>query len=408
MFVVENSGWQSYFLLLLILVFWGVWPALRRISNDASSQAFSVVMVFSQYVTTCGICFFLGSITERGSSMFPEPSFAWAIVDDSGKTLSILLLLVGGCCIAYGDSAATMAIEHLGLALGGPMVFGISLSFGTAFDFVLQRKNTTSEAVLLFMAVVCVFWAIYIDACSHEHNMDKAKTAPVSLPHQTLEKNKKMPYRKCKSMINMDAAKPQSSLLAIPQHAFVDVECSKKSMEIPLLPNVATHAIPRPRAIKLALAWGMVMACWSACSTAATDVDSMYFYSLFFWFQTGEVIGIVPSVMMQLKIAGDPKNLRDVLREIRSMTLSDVACSATAGIFVAVGYFCYFATSDTIPRATAFAFGSCSPIVNKAVAYVFREYDDFSWKGKFYLLFSAFLYAVAIYLLYLSTKDLAL
>lgn len=157
MFVVANSGWQSYFLLLLILVFWGVWPALRRISNDASSQAFSVVMVFSQYVTTCGICFFLGSITERGSSMFPEPSFAWAIVDDSGKTLSILLLLVGGCCIAYGDSAATMAIEHLGLALGGPMVFGISLSFGTAFDFVLQRKTRRAKPC-------CCLWLLYVSS----------------------------------------------------------------------------------------------------------------------------------------------------------------------------------------------------------------------------------------------------
>lgn len=90
------------------------------------------------------------------------------------------------------------------------------------------------------------------------------------------------------------------------------------------------------------------------------------------------------------------------------MTYVEVICAATAGVFVAIGYFCYFATSSSIPRATAFAIGSCSPLVNKGVAYMFNEYEEFSWKGKFYLLFSAFLYALAIYLLYLSTKDLTL
>lgn len=374
---------------------------LRRYSKGASSQAFSIVMVFAQYLTTCTLCFWLGSMTERGSSNFPEPSFAYGMVTDSTKVMSIILLLLGGCFIGYGDSAATMAIEHLGLGLGGPIVFGLSLSLGTVFDFVLQRDNTTSEAVLLFIAVACVFTAIHIDANSYQHNLNKnaTKMAQVTLSTKKPKKDD-VALRKSKSMVHLEQGGPQTSLLNN-KDLYQPV-----STEAP--PCVAVHEIERPRAIKLALVGGVIMACWSPCSTAATYVDTMFFYSLFFWFQTGELVGIIPSVLIQINAAGDPKTFRDVVRDITSMTFVEVICASTAGVFVAIGYFCYFATSSSIPRATAFAIGSCSPLVNKGVAYMFNEYEEFSWKGKFYLLFSAFLYALAIYLLYLSTKDLTL
>lgn len=414
MFIPQTYGWMIDLLMIIVLASWGSWPCLRKLSTT-SSQAFAIVMICSEFMTMCILCGTLGSIV--GYTNFPEPAFITSAIEDLNNAMSItsvIMLLLGGMCIAYGDSAASMAIESLGLVVGAPIVFGVSITLGTVLDFVLDDENSVKEAVLVFTAITCVCCAIYIDAYCARVNEDrewKDATVAKKVKGEQVDKVKKT------DSPQEELFKDRSVSLCTDDgeiHQYIRVPTDEASSgkcdtiteaNAPLLSWKIKADIPRMTSVKLALAGGILSGLWTAFSTAATDVSSMSIYTLYFWFQFGQLLGIVPSIAVQLKAVGHTRTIMSVFHEIAKMSRRDMICASVAGFLISVGYFCYFVTENYVPSTSAFAFGSCSPIVNKIIAFAFNEYSSFSRTCKLYLLASFSLYVLAIFLIYMSTDS---
>ena len=67
-------------------------------------------------------------------------------------------------------------------------------------------------------------------------------------------------------------------------------------------------------------------------------------------------------VLVYGRLFGGATRLGPLLRLIRGLRRRQAAWTAAAGLCIAVGYLCYFATRGVVPRAVAYAFG-CIPML---------------------------------------------
>ena len=70
----------------------------------------------------------------------------------------------------------------------------------------------------------------------------------------------------------------------------------------------------------------------------------------------------LPVVLVYGRLFGGATRLGPLLRLIRGLRRRQAAWTAAAGLCIAVGYLCYFATRGVVPRAVAYAFG-CIPMM---------------------------------------------
>ena len=67
-------------------------------------------------------------------------------------------------------------------------------------------------------------------------------------------------------------------------------------------------------------------------------------------------------VLVYGRLFGGATRLGPLLRLMRGLRRRQAAWTAAAGLCIAVGYLCYFATRGVVPRAVAYAFG-CIPML---------------------------------------------
>ena len=124
---------------------------------------------------------------------------------------------------------------------------------------------------------------------------------------------------------------------------------------------------------------------------------------LLFYFHLGEAVFIVPVVLCYGRLFGGATSLAGLLQLMLQLSRRQAAWTAAAGLCIAVGYLCYFATRGVVPRAVAYAFGCAAGSTGMLYGLlVFAEYAGASRRKKALLLLALGLYPSSIALIALS------
>ena len=435
-------------LIVINFLFWGHWPICAKFSG-APVQPFGVVMVAVQ---TC--CAFLACLC-MGDRFFA------ALAADSQHPAAVLFVFLGGAALAIGDFSAAAAIERLGVAVGGPICFSCMLICGAVGDFPLEGS---AHPGLLFGGVAGCMCAVVADSQSHPPRQPKpaddrlrlasadsavaAATAATAAGAPELRSAEELHAARglkqcvqraeslsiaesCVVGIRPDTVgKHQTERgrqgAAMPAtHTAVELlDCGKApppccsdaeqpeaqleaQLEVQLAAGVAASAHGGRdefrRGMTVAVVGGCIGGMWTVLSTLASYRHPLDPYVLLFYFHLGEAVFIVPVVLCYGKLFGGATRLTGLLQLMRGLSRREAAWTAAAGLCIAIGYLCYFATRGVVPRAVAYAFGCAAGSTGMLYGLlVFAEYARASRRKKALLLLALGLYPSSIALIALS------
>ena len=356
-------------------------------------------MVFVQ-----GACASLACIL-RGSEFFT------ALALDSQHPLAVLSVIMGGAALAVGDFAAAAAIEKLGVAVGGPVCFSFMLVCGSLGDFLLEGS---ANPPLLLAGVVGCMGAVLADSQSHPTPADKvslasddsaAKKNTVELPHIS-------PTPSVVGDSQLPVAAAAADKLAGPASAVIEVSLrDDRDVETAKQPHSTASAASTPPSnfrlgMIVAVAGGCIGGMWTVLSTLASHAHPLDPMCLLFFFHVGEVVFIIPVVLVYGHVFGGAKSLPALFCALRGFNRKQTAWTCGAGLCIAVGYLCYFATRDSVPRPAAYGFGCAAGSTGMiwGITY-FREYSGASSFKKRLLLLALALYPSSIALIALSMVE---
>ena len=360
-------------------LFWGHWPVCARFAS-IPSQPFGVLMVVTQ---TC--------IAWIACCMMGTPFFD-ALVADSAHPLAVLSVVAGGAALAIGDFSAAAAIEHLGIAVGGPVCFSCMLICGSIGDFALEGS---AHPTLLFSGIAGCICAVLADSQSHASHstkpLSKADSAaggemeavgPTTSTQTQMEMGS-MPHTKaaCKDLPAVDA----TVLDVVPDAISATKHAGAASFRLGMV---------------VAVAGGCIGGMWTVLSTLASHAHPLDPFVLLFYFHLGEVLFIVPVVLSYGKLFGGETSAAALVGMIRSLTRRQTLWTAAAGGCIALGYLCYFATKSVVPRPVAYAFGCAAGSTGMLYGLlVFKEYAGAAPSKKMLLLAALVLYPGSIALI---------
>ena len=372
---------------------WGHWPVFAKFAQ-APTQPFGVVMVAIQTLAACLFC-------------LATPGFVDALIDDSKHPGAVLAVFIGGAALAVGDFSAAAAVERLGIAVGGPICFSCMLLTGAIGDFLLEGS---AHPMLFFCGVALCMCAVVSDSQSHPHRSADSSLASADSAAAT-------------AAAALEAAPAAAELKVIAPTVPTDAVLS---MERPVGGNGdgdgvagkqreqssshASRASSRQFRMGMAVAvgGGVVGGMWTVLSTAASHAyGELHPLVLLWWFHLGEAAFIVPVVLAYGWLFATGTTTLSALRgAVRALRPRQLAWTSMAGLAIAVGYGCYFATKGTVPRPVSYAFG-CSAGTSTGVVWgllFFREYEGATWRKTALLLLALALYPTSIAAIALSMK----
>ena len=413
-------------LVVVNFLFWGHWPICAKFSG-APAQPFGVVMVAVQ---SC--CAFLACLC-MGDRFFA------ALAADSQHPAAVLFVFLGGAALAIGDFSAAAAIERLGVAVGGPVCFSCMLICGAVGDFLLEGS---AHPGLLFGGVVGCMCAVVADSQSHPPRQppkpadelrlvsaDSAvavATAAGAPELRRAEETAKHQAEERRQGSAMPSIAPTG--LSLSKEGAEEVEEGRQQQQGPAAVELeeggkgdgkrdgkgdgkAPHGgggggggrDEFRRGMTVAVVGGCIGGMWTVLSTLASYRHPLDPLVLLFYFHLGEAVFIVPVVLVYGRLFGGATSLAGLLQLIRGLSRRQAAWTAAAGLCIAVGYLCYFATRGVVPRAVAYAFGCAAGSTGMLYGLlVFAEYAGASRRKKALLLLALGLYPSSIALIALS------
>ena len=395
---------SSIALVLCNFLFWGHWPICAKFAV-APSQAFGVIMVFTQ--TLC---------SWIAVAIIEAPSGFEALIAESQHPIAIACVVLGGAALAVGDFAAAAAIERLGVAVGGPVCFSFMLVCGSVGDFLLEGS---ANPALLWCGIAGCLCAVVADSQSHP--------APSSTDQVSLTSADSAADSAADSVVESAGAAPSVPQVPATTPAIVVVELAELT-DVPLdggdLAQIESaqpqkqqrqqqqrrrqHAAGGGRAdfrlgMTVAIAGGCIGGMWTVLSTLASHAHELSPTSLLFYFHVGEFIFIVPVVLFYGKLFNGHTTLSALYASMRSLTRRQVAWTCAAGVCIAVGYLCYFATKGSVPRPAAYGFGCAAGSTGMVWGLCFfGEYENTPWRKRALLLLAIALFPSSIALIALS------
>ena len=153
----------------------------------------------------------------------------------------------------------------------------------------------------------------------------------------------------------------------------------------------------------VAIVGGCLGGMWTVLSTLASYIHTLDPLVLLFYFHLGELLFIVPVVLLYGRLFDGATAVRVLFGQMRALTRRQAAWTCAAGACIAVGYLCYFATKEGVPRPVMFAFGCAAGATGMVwgLCY-FGEYAGATARKKALLLLALALYPSSITLIALS------
>ena len=354
---------------------WGHWPICAKLAR-CPVQPFGVLMVFVQTLAAWIAC------CVRGEAFFA------ALREDSAHPLAVLSVVGGGIALAIGDFSAAAAIERLGVAVGGPVCFSCMLACGAIGDFILEGSAKPS---LLWCGIAMCLFAVLADSQSHPEREIDAESDRTTLA-------------KADSAVEMHSVAEQ-------QQETVDIvvaptPATTESVAVePPSPGTIERARKRGRGefakgMTVAIVGGIIGGLWTVLSTLGSHGHPLDPLVLLFYFHLGELLFIVPTVLAYGGLFGGATTLKALFTMLRSLSRRQILWTSAAGLCIAAGYLCYFATRGTIPRPVAYAFGCAAGSTGMVYGLCcFQEYKGAPRHKKGLLLCALALYPSAIALI---------
>lgn len=369
---------------------WGHWPICRRVAAGAPSQPFGVLMVVTQTACAWAAC-------------CCSPHFFGALVADSTHPLAVLCVVGGGAALAIGDFAAAAAIEELGVAVGGPVCFSCMLIVGSIGNFLLEGS---AHPGLLWLGIAGCMAAVLADSQSHSHDVAAVDRLALAKADSAAE----MAPQTAQQVVPPQTASPE-----VPRHkidiAVPPLEGGASSAEEPTpAPRPPSHRVSLrasdsnfKKGMVVAVGGGAVGGLWTVLSTLASRVHALDPLVLLFYFHLGELLFITPVVLLFGRLFGGVTSARRLYAMVRALSRWQALWTCAAGLCIAVGYLCYFATKGAVPRAVAYAFGCSAGSTGMVYGLCcFGEYAGAARSKKALLLLALLLYPSAIATLALS------
>lgn len=279
-------------------------------------------------------------------------SFVEALAADSTHPLAVLSVVLGGVALAVGDFSAAAAIERLGIAVGGPTCFSCMLICGGLGDFLLEGS---AKPPLLFSGVAGCILAVLADSQSHV-------TQPASIDAVALAKSVSstvdaaaLAEPPCHVVIGVPQVRPAEAKGGQDAAPLDAQSASMSAVE----PGDAARRSEFVKGMAVAIVGGTIGGLWTVLSTLASRVHELRPATLLFYFHLGELLAIVPVVLAYGRLFGGATTGRGLWRMLRTLRRRQVKWTSGAGLCIALGYLCYFATKGDMPRPVAYAVG-CS------------------------------------------------
>ena len=335
---------------------WGHWPICAKFAR-APVQPFGVVMVLSQTLFAWVACLLHGA------------AFTDAFQEDSGHAVAILSVVVGGAALAIGDFSAAAAIERLGVAVGGPVCFSCMLVCGSIGDYLVDGS---AHPGLLFGGIAGCIGAVVADSQSHasssaDEGLSLAKNDSKATDVSETSTAEVPPTPPAAQQLELELELPRDAEIGALQDISLEPgqELSRAARPRPLSATPATAdqpAVSQRRSqfqlgMLVAVVGGCIGGMWTVLSTVASYLHALHPLVLLFYFHLGEVLFIVPVVLLYGRLFDGVTSPRALMRQIRALTRRQAAWTSGAGACIATGYLCYFATKDGVPRPVMFAFG---------------------------------------------------
>lgn len=353
---------------------WGHWPVFAKFAQ-APTQPFGVVMVAVQTLAAGVLC-------------LATPGFV-----DSRHPEAVLSVFVGGAALAVGDFSAAAAVERLGIAVGAPVCFSCMLLTGAVGDFLLEGSAHPGR---FFGGVALCMCAVVSESQSHPRR-SAPSLAPADLAAAT-------------AAVELEAAPAAAELRVVAATALTDAVLSERSIdggrtaEKQQQSSSSGSGSGGSREFRMGMAvavgGGVVGGLWTVLSTAASHAHgALHPLVLLWWFHLGEATFIVPVVLVYGRLFATGTTTLSALRgAVRALRPRQLAWTSLAGLAIAAGYGCYFATKGTVPRPVSYVFG-CAAGTSMGVVWgllVFREYEGVSWRKTSLLLLALALYPTSI------------
>lgn len=167
MFSPQNSI-VAIFLLLGVMITWGIWPNFRRLCRS-EAPVFAILYVGSQFTVVTLYCLTLGMI-PGDNEMLNRETFVHELVNRSGRIEYVLLVIVGGFLNANGDFLCATALSKLPSSIANPIYGGWVLIQGTLLSFLVESYS--GNIYLLFTGVFTTSLAIFSMTASDYYAAD--------------------------------------------------------------------------------------------------------------------------------------------------------------------------------------------------------------------------------------------
>lgn len=388
MFMPENST-VALPLMILLLIFWGSWPACHKMGGTGTLE-FGLTSVLAQYAICVAACLSLGLLSNEDARHFDGATLPQILRTElSEKPVAVLMMMCGGLITNLGDFVMAWAVEKIGIAVACPVGYGIALVLGTTANYAVE---TRADPALLFPGLVCCLLGIWADSASQ------------SMKKRTLNREE-CPSSSGSSPEVFGAGADEPTC-----------QGQSKSQDAPLH-NDSRFKLWKDHIVVLALpiAGGICSGSWSPVSTVAATWGELHPYAQVFVYLTTQLLTIVPVVTAYAAVQ-EPSVVQNTgykapcavlavyAKRMRTMPRRCLCWNVLAGVMIGAGRFIFFVASPVVSRAVSFVFGSASSLTCILYGvFVFGEYAGSLFAQKALIASAALLFTVAITLMFLAS-----
>ena len=290
--------------------------------------------------------------------------------------------------LAVGDFSAFAAAERLGVAVGGPVCFSCMLMTGSIGDYLLEGS---ANPPLLLAGIVGCLCAVLADSQSHATKAHPVEQTGLARADSAAAME-----------VGVQPTPAQQELGDLGSTAPVTAATKTTGASLDELPPQQQSKRRNDFALGMVVAvgGGVIGGLWTVLSTLASHVHEMRPLVLLFYFHVGELLFIVPVVLVYGGLFGGTTRARVLWRMMRVLTRRQVLWTLASGLCIALGYLFYFGTKGRVPRPVAFGFGCAAGSTSMLYGLLcFREYVGAPLRKKALLLIALLLYPSSIALI---------
>ena len=376
----------SILLLFAALVGWGTFPLVRRASKSVNGQIASMYSFATEFV----LIVLVTAIAASYSSSINDSDFNIVPVLTNKNAMHWWALFCGGCIVGFGDAISITALANVPASIGFPTWVGICTASGTTIGYIIDGSPAPS---LLFGGVAAFVVSVTVQAATCDSVKETVQA--------TLKK-------KCVLDV-LDDVLDHVIVEADMFDNVVDVEAATATAITTTTTtnnNTTTTTtlttLSDRQWVLVCMAGGLWNSLWSPAATyGRRPFDNTR--EVCTLFLLGRV-SIQPFCHLVLYLSGKAPSSHP-FQAAWQLSIKEKMYSMLCGLLVAGSFFLYFEGSKNVNKTAAFAIGNCCPVFTVVVGVFLGDLQNSSVREKWGVFASTCLFAFALIMLTLASKE---